>query len=120
MSTGVFRKATRLLGVPEPAPKAKLVAMVKPVMSHHAVTIVPGVKACAAARKLEDQRFLSREAPKLPLRNCDYPNCECHYVHHADRRSGPRRAREMGVALDGYGGEEKRGSTKRGRRKNDR
>ena len=120
MSTGVFRKATRLFGVPEPAPKTKLVAMVKPVMSHHAVTIVPGVKACAAARKLEDQRFLSREAPRLPLRNCDYPNCECHYVHHADRRSGPRRAREMGVALDGYSGEEKRGGTKRGRRKNDR
>jgi hypothetical protein len=78
------------------------------------------VIACAAARKLEDQRFLSREAPRLPLRNCDYPNCECHYVHHADRRSGPRRAREMGVALDGYSGEEKRGGTKRGRRKNDR
>jgi hypothetical protein len=54
--------------------------MVKPLCHITRWTIVPGTKACAAARKLEDQRFLSRDAPKLPLRNCDYPNCECHYV----------------------------------------
>ena len=119
MSTGVFRKATRLFGVPEQASRLKPIAPVKPVMSHHAVTIVPGAKACAAARKLEDKRFLSREAPKLPLRACDCPNCDCHYAHHDDRRTGPRRAREMGVAIDGYDGEEKR-AVKRGRRKNDR
>jgi hypothetical protein len=89
-------------------------------MSHHAVTVVTGAKACAAARALADQRFLSREAPKLPLRNCACANCECRYAHHEDRRRGPRRAREMGVALDGYDGQEKRTAPKRGRRKADR
>jgi hypothetical protein len=94
--------------------------MVKPVMSHHAVTIVPGVKACAAARKLEDQRFLSREAPRLPLRNCDYRTANATTCTTPIVVAGRGRAREMGVALDGYSGEEKRGGTKRGRRKNDR
>ena len=124
MSTGVFRKATRLFGAtPElvSKPKVKSVAAVKPVMSYHAVTVVVGDRACAAARAIEQKRFLSREAPKLPLKNCDYPNCQCHYAHHDDRRRGPRRAREMGVALDGYEGDEKRGNGKaRGRRKTDR
>jgi hypothetical protein len=117
LSTGVFRKATRLLGVgSEPTPLVKP----KPVMSHHAVTVVTGPKACAAARALAERRFLSREAPKLPLRSCDCASCECRYAHHEDRRRGPRRAREMGVALDGYDGQEKRTAPKRGRRKGDR
>jgi hypothetical protein len=71
-------------------------------------------------RKLVGQRFLSREAPRLPLRDCDRPDCSCRYEHHEDRRRGPRRAREMGVAIDGYEGEEQREKLRRGRRKGDR
>jgi hypothetical protein len=56
----------------------------------------------------------------LPLRNCDSDECECHYEHHEDRRAGPRRARELGVAIDGHDGEEKRSRQKRGRRNSDR
>ena len=121
MSTGVFKKATRsLFGTPPDTLKPRAATPAKPVMSYHAVTIAVGPRSCAGAKSLQERRFLSREAPKLPLANCDLLNCECRYIHHADRRRGPRRAREMGVALDAYEGEEKRGGPKRGRRKTDK
>ena len=122
LSTGVFKKATRSLfgTAPEPAPKPLAATPSKPIMSYHAVTIAVGRRCCASAEGLQDKRFLSREAPKLPLANCDRVTCECRYVHHDDRRRGPRRASEMGVALDAYEGGEKRGGPKRGRRKKDK
>ncbi|HSQ69592.1 MAG TPA: hypothetical protein VLM41_05865 [Steroidobacteraceae bacterium] len=92
----------------------------KPVHSHHAVGIVPGPRACSEVRQLVGRRFLSREAPRLPLRDCDRPDCSCRYEHYEDRRRGPRRAREMGVAIDGYEGDEQREKLRRGRRKGDR
>ena len=72
MSTGVFRKAGRLFGV---APEPTALVKPKPVMSHHAVTIVIGARACAAVRAIGEKRFLSREAPKLPLKACDCASC---------------------------------------------
>ena len=122
MSTGVFKKATRSLfgTTPDATSKPRPTASPKPIMSYHAVTIAVGPRSCAGAQSLQEKRFLSREAPKLPLASCDLLNCECRYTHHADRRRGPRRAREMGVALDAYEGDEKRGGPKRGRRKNDK
>jgi hypothetical protein len=89
-------------------------------MSYHAVAIATGVRCCTGAEELKDQRFLSREAPKLPLASCDVLKCECRYTHYDDRRRGPRRAREMGVALDAYEGDEKRNAPKRGRRKQEK
>ncbi len=91
----------------------------KPVNLYHAVTIVPGARACAEARKLRGRRFLSREAPVLPLKNCGSADCECRYEHYDDRRKNGRRARDLGVSIDGYEGDEKRLKTKRGRRKGD-
>lgn len=119
MSSDVLKRAKSLLGLGrEPEPAA--VPAKKPVQTHHAVTIVPGPRACSEVRKLVGQRYLSREAPRLPLRDCDRADCSCRYEHHEDRRRGPRRAREMGVAIDGYEGEEQREKQKRGRRKGDR
>jgi hypothetical protein len=121
LSTGVFKRATRsLFGQGGEPPKRTAAVAPKRVMSYHAVTIAPGDRCCSAAKQLQGHRFLSREAPKLPLANCDKVNCECRYTHHDDRRRGPRRAREMGVALDGYEGDEKRTAPKRGRRKQDK
>lgn len=119
MSSDVLKRAKSLFGLgrePEPA----VVPRKKPAQAHHAVAIVPGSRACGEVRKLVGQRFLSSEAPRLPLRNCDRPDCSCRYEHHEDRRRGPRRAREMGVAIDGYEGEEHREKLRRGRRKGDR
>ena len=44
-----------------------------------------------------DRRWLSREAPMLPLPGCSKPeSCRCTYQHHQDRRSGEgRRAAEV-------------------------
>lgn len=60
----------------------------------HAVGIVATAEACAAARACRDSRFLSLEAPRLPLAGCDASCCDCRYVHFEDRRGGARRAAE--------------------------
>jgi hypothetical protein len=60
----------------------------------HAVAIVATATACAAARACKDNRYLSAEAPRLPLAGCDATRCECRYGHFDDRRRGPRRAQE--------------------------
>lgn len=62
----------------------------------HAVSIVPGSGACQPALAVRGKRFLSGEAPPLPLPGCANPSaCKCVYRHHQDRRSGPRRALEL-------------------------
>jgi hypothetical protein len=100
-------------------PEAKPAPAKKPINPWHAVSIAPGPGACKAAVELLGQRFLSREAPTLPLKDCDKATCTCRYEHHENRRKGPRRAREMGVSIDGYEDDERRAKEKRGRRKTD-
>jgi hypothetical protein len=117
---GVLKRAKDLLGTSTSA-EAPL-APKRPPRPWHAVSIVPGPQSCAGAAGLARKRFLSREAPTLPLKSCDQQHCACHYEHHDDRRKGPRRANELGVSVDGYLGleKDKRGGPKRGRRKTDR
>jgi hypothetical protein len=115
---GVLKRAKDLLGTSTPA-EPKPLAPKRPPRPWHAVSIVPGSQPCAAAAGLARKRFLSRDAPTLPLKSCDQ-QCACRYGHHDDRRKGPRRASEMGVSVDGYEGTDKRGGPKRGRRKTDR
>jgi hypothetical protein len=113
----LFKRAKGLFGRGEPEPKP--LPAKKPIQSWHAVAIAPGPRACTAARELVDRRFLSRDAPPLPLKKCDSPECACRYEHYKDRRSGPRRAREMGVAVDAYEYADRRAKQPRGRRKTD-
>ena len=117
MAAGLFTRAKALLGreAPEPAPAP--VAPRKVPNRFHAVTIAPGERACAEAHALRGKRFLSREAPALPLKNCGSAKCECRYEHHGDRRKGKRRAHDLGVSIDGYDGEDLRQKSQRGRRK---
>jgi len=117
--SGVLKRAMELLGTPAPE-ETKLEAPKRRIRPWHAVSIAPGHQPCAAAAGLVRKRFLSREAPSLPLKACDQQHCSCRYDHHDDRRKGPRRASEMGVSVDGYNGLDKRGGPKRGRRKTDR
>ena len=58
----------------------------------HSVGIVSTGAACAAARACKDKRFLSTEAPRLPLAECDAAACKCKYRHFEDRRAGDRRS----------------------------
>ncbi len=56
--------------------------------------------SCAAAALCRNMRFLSPEAPRLPLPDC--PNratCRCVYRHFEDRRIVPRRNADMTGAL---------------------
>src|SRR3981189_1697712 len=63
----------------------------------HAVSVVGGPRACPAAEGLRDKRFLSDEAPRLPLPECSSPwRCKCVYRHHPDRRAIPRRETDRG------------------------
>src|SRR6202171_1973880 len=60
--------------------------------SCHAVSIAAGPVACPAAEALRHKRFLSDEAPPLPLPECASPwRCKCIYRHHSDRRATLRR-----------------------------
>ena len=92
----------------------------------HAVGISTGVSCCKASVFLRDTRFLSSQAPPLPLQGCTLPkSCVCKYKHFSDRRSGPRRATESELfqnalsrhAAASWSSQERRG--RRGRRATD-
>jgi hypothetical protein len=59
----------------------------------HAVAIQVNGKSCDAARRIAGRRFLSGDAPRFPLPDCDQTSCGCGFRHFADRRGGPRRDR---------------------------
>lgn len=122
MAISFFDRAKGLFSRAEPVAASKAAKPVakKITATFHAVSIQPGRPCCHEARALQGQRFFSREAPALPLRNCSSANCTCHYQHHDDRRVGPRRARDMGVAIDGWIEVDQRGQQGRGRRKIDK
>lgn len=80
-----------------------------PRLRFHAVSVLCGPNACAAAKQLQDVRVLSTDAPRLPLVHCDSPGtCQCTYHHHEDRRAGPRRAKELGQLADPWSVTERR------------
>jgi hypothetical protein len=61
----------------------------------HAVSVKSGSGACATAKAAANQRWLSREAPQIPLPGCTRPDtCHCTYKHHEDRRAEGRRAED--------------------------
>ena len=69
---------------------------------YHAVSIKYDTHACEAAQKMSGRRFLSDEAPRLPLPDCDVSDCKCRFTHHEDRRSS--RDRRSPFAASGSGG----------------
>ena len=91
--------------------------MSKPGTQWNAVSIVSTSASCEAARALKGQRYLSAQAPRLPLPQCTSPgNCPCTYKKHSDRRAGPRREDEK-TGLRRPANDERRRS--RGRRSSD-
>jgi hypothetical protein len=54
---------------------------------YHAVAIKYAENACDAAKAMTGRRFLSKAAPRLPLPECDFPDCECKFIHFDDRRA---------------------------------
>ena len=80
---------------------------------YHAVSIILASEVCDAARALIGKRFLAAEAPAFPVDGCDAASCSCKYRHYGDRRSGPRRARELGMPDQPRPGDERRVSPDR-------
>ena len=58
---------------------------------YHCVTVHGNSKVCAGIQELQGKSLLPHETPTLPLAKCDMQPCKCHYIHHEDRRLGPRR-----------------------------
>lgn len=76
-----------------------------------AVTIAPGLDACEAVLSFEGARFLSGDAPLLPLAVCSSSACTCKYMHYEDRRDLNEERRQlfsMRTELHASSGEEER------------
>jgi len=59
--------------------------------SYHAVEVRPGLRACKAVQDLGNVRFLSDQAPSMPVPGCTAATCTCSFIHHDDRRQEDRR-----------------------------
>jgi hypothetical protein len=85
----------------------------------HAISVDAKTSSCAVAHDLRKKRFLSKEAPNLPLDGCTKrSSCPCTYKHHDDRRNKSRRADGAVISSSAHKhGSERRMS--RGRRSED-
>jgi hypothetical protein len=59
--------------------------------SFRAVTILPARPSCKLVKHYMGKRYLTAEAPHLPLAGCHVQPCRCRYAHHEDRRVEDRR-----------------------------
>jgi len=86
----------------------------------YAVEIVASKAACSAAQALKGKRFLSEEAPLLPLPTCALPgSCHCVYKKHTDRRDNSVRRSEDDTGIRRMIPVAQERRSKRGRRKTD-
>jgi len=85
-----------------------------------ATSVQPTRISCPAAQAIKAQRFLSAQAPKLPLPECSCPgSCACTYKKYDDRRAGARREAED-TGIERYFDPSKERRVKPGRRRTDR
>jgi hypothetical protein len=57
-----------------------------------AVSLIPGIACCKAAKDMAGKSYLLRVAPRLPLADCTtQANCSCRFRKTADRRDSDRR-----------------------------
>jgi hypothetical protein len=106
------------LDKPEERKDRRLSPAQKDRARYHAVSIKPGAYACSAANDIAGQRFLATEAPNLPLPGCDAAECECHFAHHDDRRTGKDRRSPftpggLPAATGTFAGERRKGKDRR-------
>ena len=106
------------LDKPEERKDRRLSPPLKNDSRYHAVSIKPGAYACSAANDLAGDRFLASEAPSLPLPGCDAADCDCHFTHHKDRRTGkdrrsPFTSGGIAAATGTFAGERRKGEERR-------
>jgi len=57
------------------------------------VSIAHDFDSCETVQGYSNIRFLTKDAPLVPLKNCAKKHiCNCKYIHHKDRRSASRRS----------------------------
>lgn len=106
------------LDKPEERNDRRVSPALKNSSKYHAVSIKPGTYACSAANDLAGERFLASEAPSLPLPGCDATECDCHFTHHKDRRTGkdrrsPFTSGGIAAATGTFAGERRQGEDRR-------
>ena len=92
----------------------------EPAGKFHAVTIELDPHACPAILEYEGETLLSKDAPILPLAECDQASCQCRFVHHDDRRRQGRRGYQSDLARIAELGANDERRKRAGRRENDR
>ncbi len=70
--------------------------------AHHffGVIVQPGSNACDAVKAIAYSRYLSEDAPRLPLPDCNRGECRCTLQPQDDRRAGYDR---RGDSFSAYG-----------------
>lgn len=106
------------LDKPEERKERRISPALRNSSKYHAVSVKPGTYACSAANNIAGERFLASQAPSLPLPDCDASECECHFVHHNDRRTGkdrrsPFTSGGMAAATGTFSGERRKGDDRR-------
>ena len=84
----------------------------------YAVSVVPGEECCKLVKMHLGTRWLSSEAPRLPVPGCDAMYCDCRYRHFDDRRTNVQRKQDRDGWIRNFKGEDRR-SKGRGRRESD-
>ena len=93
-----FRRRLKVNKIQREGTRAGAIEHVHVTNPWHAVAIGASASCCQASVFLRQTRFLSSQAPPLPLKGCTQPkSCMCKSKHFSDRRSGPRRATESAL-----------------------
>jgi hypothetical protein len=111
--------AKRQVGQPTAAASQSSVRPADIPRKWHAISVDVKNSSCPIAHDLKKKRFLSKEAPVLPLDGCTKRStCPCTYKHHDDRRSKSRRSDGTAISskAKNQGGERR---ISRGRRSDD-
>lgn len=100
----------------KPAKKKKVVSSKQP--PYAGVEIKAGKNCCTEVKELLGKRFLTSEAPLVPLKDCTSAVCKCRYIQYQDRRDDLRRDTDAGLTGRFHTGSDRRKGS-RGRRKSD-
>ena len=104
----------------KPRPTSRRISPGKPDTKYHAVSLKFPPDACDAAKAMEGERYLSADAPSIPLPGCDAATCKCRYVHHKDRRGRDDRRNPWGPGFGGSStGSYEKEQRKSGERRNE-
>lgn len=66
----------------------------------NAVSVKSYGEGCTEIEAINGKRFLSEDAPLLPLQDCSLAKCNCRYSHLTDRRTGTGNRRALQAVIE--------------------